>query len=232
MNQGMNTIISAIVGGVVGAAVVFFSSGKGDVKDLSVENLKVAKLTITDHAVLLNKDEKETVAIKDGSVLAESLVVGHKFIGKQFQGIAMVANRVLTTPDDVLVTPMDKWKFYAELGSSTQAGGELVVRSATGPLLVNQKVTNGALFRMGFDTESRPQMLGLYNPSGSPMDINMTLSERQRQEISNVMAGNGSQRGNFDTGTSMPVGTVYQNPNNGELVPPSVATQSDLSNPR
>lgn len=230
MNQGvMNTVVSAIVGGVVGAAVVFFAGGKGDVKDFSVENLKVAKLTITDHAFLLNKEGKEAVALKDGSVVAESLVVGHKFVGTQFQGKVMVANRMLTTPDDVLFAPIDKWRFYTELGSSIQAGGELVVRSAAGPLLANQKVTNGALFRMGFDTESRPQMLGLYNPVGSPMEINFTLSERQKQEISNVTAGSGTQPGGrFDTSTTKPI--HYQGGN--DVVPQSIATQPDINNQR
>jgi len=52
MSQGMvNTVMSAIVGGVVGAGVVFFAGNTGnktDLKNAEMQELKVAKLTITE----------------------------------------------------------------------------------------------------------------------------------------------------------------------------------------
>jgi len=222
MNQGMNTVISAVVGGLVGATVVFFTGGTGDTKNLDVENLKVAKLTITDHALLLNKEGKEEVVIREGSVFAENLVIGRKFIGNQFQGHAMVANRVFTSPDNLFNTPMEQWRFFAELGSSTEAGGELVVRSAGGPASINRPTTDGVLFRMGFDTDSRPQMLGIHNPDRRPMPISYELSERQKQLITNATA-----TGTPGSVTSMPQ-SGYQG--GGEVLPPSIATPQPSPN--
>ena len=224
MNQGMSTVVSAVVGGIVGAAVVFFAGGKGDTKNLNVENLKVSKLTVTDQAALLNKEGKEEVVIKEGSVFAENLVLGRKFIGTQFQGHAMVANRVYATPDNLFTTPMEQWRFYAELGASKDAGGEMVVRSIAGPALVNRPTTDGALFRMGFDTESRPQILGISNPDRSPVPINYELSDRQRQQIMSAAAGGGAQaQGGFDSNTSMPL-TGFQG--NNAVIPPSQSSAS------
>ena len=222
MSQGlMNTVVSAIVGGVVGAAVVFFAGGKGDGQNLSVDELTVAKLTITDHASLLNKEGKEEVVIREGSVFAENLVLGRKFIGRQFQGHAIVANKMFATPDDLFATPMDQWRFYAELGASNEGGGELLIRSAAGPALVNRPTSNGALVRVGFDAESQPQMFGLYNPSRSEMQINLGLSERQRQQIATAMAGNGVQvPGGFNSNAAVPFNQQLQG---NEVIPPSVA---------
>jgi len=188
MNQGMmNTVISAIVGGVIGAGVVFFGATKdasGDLKDLSVANLKVENLTITKQALLLNAEGKEEVVLKEGSVLAENVILGKKFIGRQFQGHAIIANRVFTTPDDLIATPMENWRFFAEIGSSADTGGEIVVRSAAGPASVNRPTSGGALLRAGFDPEARPQILALQNYDRSPMQINWELSEQQKRLLS------------------------------------------------
>ena len=207
MNQGMmNTVISAIVGGVVGAGVVFFGASKdatGDLKDLSVANLKVENLTITKQAVLLNAEGKEEFVLKEGSVLAENVILGKKFIGRQFQGHAIVANRVFTTPDDLIATPMEQWRFFAEIGSSIEAGGEVVVRSATGAASVNRPTNGGALLRTGFDPESRPQILALQNQDRSPMPINWELSDQQKRMLS--AAAPAGAAANFNTDAAAPI---------------------------
>ena len=220
MNQGMmNTVVSAIVGGVIGAGVVFFGAAKdntpGDLSDLTVANLKVENLTITNQASLLSKEGKEEVVLKEGSVLAENVILGKKIIGRQFQGHAFVANRVFTTPDDLFATPMESWKFYAEIGSSADAGGEIVVRSATGPASVNRPTNGGALLRTGYDPEGRPQILALQNHDRSPMPINWELSEQQKRMLSQVAPANAAGQA-FSSDVSVPMG-------------PATATMPDTS---
>ena len=228
MNQGMvNTVISAVVGGIVGAGVVFFTGGTG--KNLELAELKVDKLTITDVATVLNKEGLPEVMLQNGSVLAENVVLAKKMIARQVQSHAMVANRVFATPDNLVETPMEQWKFYAELGASTDAGGEIVVRSATGPASVNKATTNGSLFRMGYDPELRPQMLAINNPNRAPMKINYELSEAQIQQMRETMAnpqGTMPQAaGNFNSPASAPIGGY--NPNGDTLPPAQTIAQPD-----
>ena len=191
MNQGMNTILSAIVGGLVGAGVVFFTGGNTtNLKSLELEDLRVANLTITTQAALLNEAGAPEVVIREGSILVEKVILGNKLIGRQVQGHAMVANRLFTTPDDLIATPMEQWRFFAEVGSSLEDGGEIVVRSVSGPASVNKQTTGGVLLRAGFDTESRPQILALQNFDRSPMPINWELSEQQKRRMLNTASAN------------------------------------------
>jgi hypothetical protein len=226
MNQGMmNTIVSAVVGGIVGAAVVFFASGTsqksaeitqdGIPTKLVLEELQVASLVITDHAVLRNKAGKDELLLKDGSILAENVILGKKFIGTQFQGHAFVANRLFTTPDDLIRTPMNQWRFYAEIGASEQAGGEIVVRSVTGPAMIDKPTTAGVLARLGFDTDGRPQMFAIHNPDRRPLPITSELTDLQRQMLSGTAPGMPSGPGNFNSDsatTPMGVGAGYVPP--------------------
>jgi hypothetical protein len=183
MNQGMmNTVVSAIVGGLVGAGVVFFVGGsKVDFNNLELENLQVANLTITTQATLLNEQGTPELFIRDGSILAEKVILGNKLIGQQLQGHAIVGNRVFVTPDSLVHTPMEDWKFYAEIGASRDAGGEIVVRSVAGPASVGRTTTNGALLRAGFTPEGGAQLLAIQNIDRSPMQISFDLSEQQRR---------------------------------------------------
>lgn len=243
MSQGMmNTVVSAIVGGIVGAGVVFFAGGTGNKTDnktdlanttsLELAELKVDKLTITEHAAVLNKEGNPEVILKDGSVLVENVILAKKMIARQLQAHAMVANRVFATPDNLMEVPMEQWKFYAELGASTDAGGEIVVRSANGPASVGKPINAGSLFRMGYDPEYRPQMLALNNPNRAPMNINYELTESQKQLMNAAMAnpqGVMPQAANFNSPASIPTGG-YISPN-GEI--PSVPTvaRPDAGNP-
>jgi len=189
MNQKMmHTVVSAVVGGVIGAGVVFFAGGSNhvaDLKDMELDSLRVGTLTITQEANLLDKEGKQPeLVIRDGSILAENVVLGKKVIARQMQGHAIVANRVFTTPDDLIATPMENWRFFAEIGSSIEAGGEIVVRNAAGPASVNRPTTNGALFRLGYDPEQRPQILALQNANRNPLEINYQLSQEQQRMLS------------------------------------------------
>jgi len=214
MNQGMvNSIIAAVVGGVVGACVVFFAGTSGkdnrpelDLANLEVANLKVASLTITDQAVLLNKEGIPEVALREGSIFAENVVIAKKLVGQQVQGHAIVANRVFTTPDDLIRVPMEQWRFFAEIGASNDAGGEIVIRNSNGAAVVNRATVGGALIRLGFDTESYPQIVALQNASGSVLPISPDLSEAQKQM---VMTARANPQG------AMPQGAAPNNPATG-----------------
>ena len=186
MNQGMmNMVISAVVGGIVGAGVVFFANdNKVDLNNLELENLKVANLTISTQATLLNTEGNPELFIRDGSILAEKVILGNKVVCQQLQGHALVANRIFATPDNLVSTPMEQWKFYAEIGASLDAGGEIVVRSVAGPASVGRPTTAGALLRAGFTPEGGPQVLALQNFDRSPMAISFDLSEQQRRLLS------------------------------------------------
>jgi hypothetical protein len=207
----MNTVVSAIVGGIVGAGVVFFAGNTVDNKDIKngeMQELKVAKLTITDQATLLNKEGNPEVVLKEGSILAENVIFGKKVVARQMQGHAIVANRVFTTPDDLIATPMENWRFYAEIGSSVEAGGEVVVRNVQGPSVINKPTNGGALFRMGYDPEQRPQMLAMHNPNRSPLEINYGLSEAQKQMLMSSATANQQGMASFNSANA--TSPVYQ----------------------
>ena len=227
MKHGMtNTVISAIIGGIVGAGVVFFAGGsKVDLKDVKMENLKVTNLTVSNQALFLNKEEQPELAIREGSILANNVIVAKKFVGQQLQGHAIVANRVFTTPDDLMNTPMQNWRFFAELGSSVEAGGELVVRSAAGYASVDKATSGGALLRAGFDTDSKPQVVAVSNLTRSVMPIQYDLSAEQKQMVSGTMPQN---TGSFNGSATTPVNTY--NPSAETLQPPQVGTTQNGSN--
>ena len=165
MNEKMmGSVVSALVGGIVGAAVVFFFSGKTKFEDLEVANLKITKI-----ATLVNAEGKEDVVIREGSVLANNVIFGKKFVGTQYQGHVFVGNRIFTSPDDLVLTPMENWRFFTEMGSSREAGGEMIVRSADGPNVVGQETKTGAFFRAGFDAANAPQVFATL------IDKNVTL---------------------------------------------------------
>ncbi|MDR0336048.1 MAG: hypothetical protein LBI18_03060 [Planctomycetaceae bacterium] len=171
----VSLLFSALIGGVVGASVVFFMSGK-----TKFDSLEVGSLKITKQATLLNTEGKDDVVIKDGSVLANNVILGKKFIGTQYQGHVFVGNRMFTSPDDLVATPMEQWKFFTEIGSSDKMGGELVVRSPHGANVVGQPINAGTLFRVGFgENNDAPQLFARSNENGGMLHVGF-LSPRQQ----------------------------------------------------
>ena len=233
MKQMINAVMSAIVGGAVGAGVVFFAGNTDnnavDLENLEAANLKVASLTITDQAVLLNEEGHPVVILREGSILADNVILAKKFVGRQLQGHAIVANRLFTTPDDLIATPMDQWRFFAEIGSSPEVGGEIVIRSDKGFASVNRPTSHGALLRVGFDTEAKPQLLGINNLTRSVLPISNDLTETQRQML---LAAMGNPQGlpqpapgGFNSNAAAPLGNYT--PSNDTL---PVATQHQDGN--
>ena len=181
MNQGMvNTVIGAVVGGIIGAGVVFFA---GNSSKAHYENMTVGDLTVTGMVQLVTEVDGEQIpmlVLRDGSLMAENVIFARKLVGTQLQGHAIVANRLFTTPDNLFTTPMEQWRFFAEIGASSDAGGELVIRSAAGPAMVNHPTRMGSLIRVGFDTENGPQIFGMRNVDRSILGISNTFSDQQR----------------------------------------------------
>ncbi|MDR3234807.1 MAG: hypothetical protein LBT46_14290 [Planctomycetaceae bacterium] len=163
MKGWIHTLSSALVGGAVGAATVFFAGSN----QKSLDSLTVGNLTVKNKAVLLNNEGKEGVVIKEGSVLADNVVFCKKFIGTQYQGQVFVGNRIFTTPDNLTEVPMEQWQFYTEIGSSKESGGEFVVRSPNGANVVNKQNDNGTTVRMGFDKKSMPAIFAMSNKDRS-----------------------------------------------------------------
>lgn len=164
----ISSVISALIGGAVGAAVVFFL---GNSSKTQFESLEVGNLKITQSAVLVSAEGKEDVVLKDGSVLANNVILGKKFIGTQYQGHVMVANRMFTSPDDLVATPMEKWRFFTEIGASNEMGGEVVVRSPNGANIVGQPVNTGIFLRTGFDQNDNPQVFARLNENGVTLPV-------------------------------------------------------------
>ena len=162
----LSTVVAALVGGIFGAVTVFFFSGQ-----TKFDNLEVGNLTITGQATLLDKTGKEDVVLKEGSVLANNVILSKKFIGTQYQGHVFVGNRMFTSPDDLVATPMEQWRFFTEIGSSPEMGGEMIVRSPNGANVVGQPVNNGVMLRTGFDKDDSPQMFALVNQNGMRLPV-------------------------------------------------------------
>lgn len=157
----VTSVISALVGGIVGAVVVFSFAGK-----TSFDSLEVGKLTIKEEAKVLNEKGEEMIVMKEGSLLANTAIASNKFIGRQYQGHVFVANRLFTTPDDLNAVPMAQWRFFTEVGSSNERGGEVIVRSPNGATVVGQEAKQGFLMRTGFDEKDNPQLFAIANQNG------------------------------------------------------------------
>ncbi|MDR3182020.1 MAG: hypothetical protein LBT89_03720 [Planctomycetaceae bacterium] len=221
MQGWMQTLFSALVGGAVGAATVFFAGSNQS----SLDSLTVGDLTIKNKAVLLNKEGKEDVVIKEGSVLANNIVLGKKFIGVQYQGEVFVGNRMFTTPDNLKTTPMEQWHFYTEIGSSPEVGGEFLVRGPNGANVVNQQNVNGITIRTGFNKESMPSIAAVQNKDRSLLGLAPFIAPKKPQDNTNANANtntNAAAAGNsaFDSPATTPTAAQSK-------PAPAIATQPD-----
>jgi len=202
--------ISALIGGVVGAVVVLVVTGQkpaipslGETVYAQAERpdmpttpngkfrtLEVENLIITERATLLDKEGRQEVIIQDGSVIAEKAILGQKLVGQQIQGHAVVVNRMYATPDNLVATRMEQWRFYAEIGASLDTGGEIVLRSIAGHSMVGKPTNEGVVFRMGYNPEQQPQMLAIQNSDRTMIPISFELSEEQKRMLNMVVPQN------------------------------------------
>jgi len=157
-----NTVVSAIVGGVVGALVATVCGSFMAPK--SFDKLKVGELVVSDK-IMLWEDGKDgaSLLVQNGGIWATTRV-----IGQQICGNAILANCVLTTPDPH-ITPLDQCTIYTEMGSSTAEGGLLMVRSPDGGnVIANQEgVKSGSAYVITFDPNGVPVTFLRKNDNGA-----------------------------------------------------------------
>ncbi|MDR2642697.1 MAG: hypothetical protein LBC74_07875 [Planctomycetaceae bacterium] len=218
----MNTVISALVGGIVGAAVVFFLSGK------KFDKLEVRDLTITGQATALSADKKPEILIKNGSILVNNVIGGTRVVGTQVQGHVFVANRMLTSPDDLVRNINTQWKFYTEIGSSREHGGEIIVRSASGAISgsrLENLPTSGWMLRAGYIDADRPDISFHSNLTKEVMPVGIY---RRKAEVD---VGAGKTASNVAAATPNPAGTITTPNNKIVTANPTIPTNPPLNNP-
>ena len=165
----LNTVISAVVGGVVGA-VVAFACGAFSAKGVSesaipetIDKLKVRELIVSDK-MMLWEDGKEDASLlmQNGGILAKTRV-----IATQFCGNTVTANALLTTPDNPL-KPLQECEFYTEMASSKNEGGMLTVRSPDGGNILGNPngIQSGTAFTITYDPQSNPVCFFRKNDTG------------------------------------------------------------------
>ncbi|MDR0390263.1 MAG: hypothetical protein LBH59_00010 [Planctomycetaceae bacterium] len=195
-----NTLVSALVGGVVGASVVFFASGQ------KFDKLEVHDLTVTGEAKMKSGDDDKQpeVVIKNGSIIVSNVVVATRMVSTQMQGHVFVANRILTSPDDLIKNANTQWKFFTEIGSSHEQGGEIIVRSATGSISGNKLEnipSNGWMFRAGY-TNNQPDIVFFSNETKEVMPI--VVLKQTDEPITATGLGTGKTAANVNTPPNTP----------------------------
>ena len=163
MKQGQgsfNTVIAAVIGGVVGAVVAFACGTFW--APTSFNKLKVGELIVSEKMTLWEDGKEDaSLLIQNGGILATTRV-----IATQVCGNAVLANCVLTTPDNP-ISPLDQCEIFTEMGSSKTEGGLLTVRSPDGGnVIANQGVNSGWAYTVTYDATANPVCLLQRNDNG------------------------------------------------------------------
>lgn len=155
--QIVQSLISAATGGLV-AWLVVWSSARD--LDAPLPKLEVGALVVTDRlTVRAEGNDGDAMLVKDGSLFVKNRIVATQFLGAQIASSVMVANRQMTTPDDLFQVPASEWRFFTETGASNEHGGELLVRSRNAASSVAQNSDAGVLIRIGFDPNEMLQIV-------------------------------------------------------------------------
>ncbi|MCL2624877.1 MAG: hypothetical protein FWD31_14540 [Planctomycetaceae bacterium] len=160
----LNTIIAAVVGGVVGA-VVAFACGAFSAKGLpeTIDKLKVGELIVSEKMMLWKDgDGDASLLIQNGGILATG-----RIIASQLSGNTVVANAVLTTPDSPL-SPLGECTIFTEMASSFSEGGMLTVRSPDGGNVLGNLdgIQSGLAYTVTYDSNSTPVCILRKNDDG------------------------------------------------------------------
>ena len=159
-----NTIIAAVVGGVVGAVVAFACSSflTPGIPE-SFDKLKVGELIVSEQMMYWKDGDNDAILwIKDGGILASTRV-----IATQICGNTVTANAVVTTPDNP-ITPLDQCEIFTEMGSSKAEGGLLTVRSPNGGHVLGNPdgIKTGLAYTITYDNTGAPVCFLRANDTG------------------------------------------------------------------
>ncbi|MDR3110651.1 MAG: hypothetical protein LBU65_13365 [Planctomycetaceae bacterium] len=164
----INSVISAIVGGITAFIVMWWCTPK----TVHINSLEVGTLNVTEQlSMRSNSVGNDEILMKSGSIILQNKVVASQFLGTQVSASVLVGNRIYTSPDNLFATPMNDWKFFTELGSDPLNGGELLVRSPKGGNSVHAKIEDGIFIRMGFDSTDKVTFYAQHNASTIPLEI-------------------------------------------------------------
>jgi len=166
MKSGMmNTVFTAVVGGIVGAVVTMVIGGtffKSEIPE-SFEKLKVGELIVSQKMMLWEdgKDDADLL-IQNGGILAKTRV-----IATQLSCNTVLANCVLTTPDHP-ASRLDECEIFTEMGSSKTEGGMLTVRSHDGGNILARQggIPSGWAYTISYDNQSNPICFFRRNDNG------------------------------------------------------------------
>ncbi|MDR2345210.1 MAG: hypothetical protein LBE18_04015 [Planctomycetaceae bacterium] len=163
ISKWIHTVISALIGGVIGAAIIISLPEK-----TKFDKLEVRDLVITDQAEFLSAGKNKTpeVLIKDGNVFVNNTIACKRLVGSQVQGHIFVTNKMLTSPDDLVNNGNKPWRFFTEISSTNERGGEIIVRSAAGAISgaeLNVLPTNGWAIRAGYLEGDQPELSFISN---------------------------------------------------------------------
>lgn len=164
----LHLLISAFVGGFVAIAIVFWHTPKTP----RFDKLEVGTLVVTDQLSMRDRNATDDeILMKSGSIMLQNKVVASQFLGTQMAASVFVGNRMYTTPNNLFATPISEWKFFTELGSDPQCGGELLVRSSKGGSGVRAEINEGLYLKMGFDAQENLMVFAQNNASSIPLPI-------------------------------------------------------------
>ncbi|MGL4941882.1 MAG: hypothetical protein ACRC46_01670 [Thermoguttaceae bacterium] len=200
--QTMPSLFSALMGGLVAWIVCWFCTPN---PNAPIDKLEVGSLIVTDRlTVRAPGNDGDAMLVKDGSLFVKNRVVATQFLGSQIASSIIVANRQLTTPDDLFKVPADQWRFHTEVGASDTDGGEILVRSRAGGSSVTKSMNDGTCIRIGFDAGETTQMVA-YSPK---TNSTLPLLSRRRFDSTNTSTDTESavatRSGRHETGAVAP----------------------------
>ena len=166
MKSGMiNTVLAAVVGGIVGAVVTIVVGGsffQPEIPD-SFDKLKVGELIVSDKMLYWEdgKDDADLL-IQKGGILSKT-----RILAPQLSCNTIQANCVLTTPDHY-TTRLEECEIFTEMGSSKAEGGMLTVRSHDGGNVLTRPsgIPTGWAYTISYDNQSNPICFFRRNDSG------------------------------------------------------------------
>jgi hypothetical protein len=205
------------------------------------DTLEVRELNITGQAQVFSGDkenkDKPDVLINVGGVFARHSLVGERVVGRQMQGHIFVANRMLTSPDDLIGTPITQWSFFTDIGSSTEKGGEVIVRSKSGAVSgtnLDKIEPDGWVLRAGYIDGDKPDVSFFSNKTKEIRPVAMFRIDPNQATATGKTAANAAANPITNQTPPSAANVITPTPNNplNTIIPanPAAATSEQTTN--